>query len=331
VERRLAEANIPKWHLNKRKGFDPRMFSLLGGVFREFQPDVVHTHMAVLRYVFPILLGNRIAAAVHTMHNLAKHETDAFGRLVHWFAFRNCVLPIGISREVSASVRRLYGVECKAVIPNCIPIEQDPQNMRGDTPFREHEGIGRDAVVFTCVARLEPQKNPLLLLKAFSRLSGPSVHLVFLGDGSLREQLAAYAQSHHLSGRVHFLGKRDDVPSVLAASDVFVLASDWEGNPLAVMEAMAAGLPVIATEVGGIPELVRSGEHGLLVKAGDCAALLMARAARERAIQEFRVERMVQGYADLYRDAVTTFRKTQSKAKCSWAPNPIKVPSEQSK
>src|SRR6185295_14013841 len=88
--------------------------------------------------------------------------------------------------------------------------------------------------------------------------------------------LAAYAQSHHLSGRVHFLGKRDDVPSVLAASDVFVLASDWEGNPLAVMEAMAAGLPVIATEVGGIPELVRSGEHGLLVPAGDCRGFAAA-------------------------------------------------------
>ena len=133
VERRLAEADIPKWHLNKRAGFDPRMFASLNGVFREFRPDVVHTHMAVQRYVFPVLLRNRAVVAIHTVHNLAEHETDAFGRLVHWFAFRNHVLPIGISQEVSASVKRMYGLECKAVIPNCIPVENYHHNPRGST------------------------------------------------------------------------------------------------------------------------------------------------------------------------------------------------------
>jgi glycosyltransferase involved in cell wall biosynthesis len=334
VEQRLEEANIPKWHLNKRAGFDPRMFASLSEVFREFRPDVVHTHMAVQRYVFPVLLRNRVAAAIHTVHNLAEHETDGFGRLVHWFAFRNHVLPIGISQEVAASVKRVYGVGCKAVIPNCIPVEQYRHSPQDRRQWREQQGLGPEAIVFTCVGRFEPQKNTLLLLKAFSELNDPRAHLVLLGEGSLREQLTAYVRTHNLDNRVHFPGKQNNVPTFLAASDVFVMSSDWEGNPLAVMEAMAAGLPVIATAVGGVPELVQSGEQGLLVEAGDQAGfaqamqtlidkpetrMAMAHAAQRRAQREFRVERMIEGYADLYRKTVMTFRATRSKAATSWA------------
>ena len=334
VERRLAKAEIPKWHLNKRPGFDPRMFASLTRVFREFRPDVVHTHMAVQRYVFPVMLMHRAVVSIHTVHNLAEHETDTFGRWVHRLAFRNRVLPIGISQEVSASVKRMYGLECKAVIPNCIPVENYRRNPEERVKWREENGLSSDAVVFTCVGRLEPQKNPLLLLQAFAECQDPRAHLVLSGEGSLREQLTAYAQANNLCGRVHLIGKQNNVPSVLAASDVFVLASNWEGNPLAVMEAMAAGLPVIATGVGGVPELVQPGDQGLLVRAGDrmgfaasMKTLLqdaktrqaMGRAAQTRAMREFRVERMVEGYANLYREMVQKSRGTQLKAMTRWA------------
>jgi glycosyltransferase involved in cell wall biosynthesis len=329
VERRLAEAGIPKWHLNKRSGFDPRMFGSLRRIFRDFRPDVVHTHMATQRYVFPLLLTNRVAAALHTVHSLAEYETDAFGRLINWFAFRNQVLPVGVSQEVSASVERVYGLECKGVILNCIPVEQYQGSNEDRDLWRDREGIERDAIVFTCVGRLELPKNPSLLLEAFRELNDSRAHLVLSGDGSLREQLQSYARAHKLCDRVHLIGKQNDVPSVLAASDVFVLGSNWEGNPLAVMEAMAAGLPVIATQVGGIPELVRSGDQGLLVPAGDrtefAAAMrtllndvqmrrAMGRAARTRAMREFRVERMVEGYENLYREMVKKSRGKQPKA-----------------
>jgi len=191
-----------------------------------------------------------------------------------------------------------------------------------------------DAVVFSCVGRLEPQKNPLLLLQAIAEVKDPRAHLVLSGDGSLRERLEAYTQAHNLRDRVHFIGKQNDVPSVLAGSDIFVLASNWEGNPLAVMEAMAAGLPVIATGVGGVPELVQSGDQGLLVPAGDrtgfaaaMTALLyevetrhaMGHAAQARANREFKVERMVNAYANLYHETVKKSRGTQLKAMARWA------------
>ncbi|HMC58899.1 MAG TPA: glycosyltransferase, partial [Candidatus Solibacter sp.] len=109
---------------------------------------------------------------------------------------------------------------------------------------------------------------------------------------------------------------RPDIPECLAAGDVFLLSSDWEGHPLGAMEAMACGLPVIATAVGGVPEVVESGLHGLLVPPGDAGALTgamrflmerphervaMAQASRRRAAAEFGLERMVRAYDELYR------------------------------
>lgn len=326
VERRLQNAGIPKWHLNKRPGFDMRMFGALSRVFREFQPDVVHTHMAVQRYVFPVLLRSRVPAAIHTIHNLARHETDSVGRVVHWFAFRNRVVPVAISREVAASVQRVYGLACNAVVPNCIPVERYQPNDRDRQEWRARFHLGPEAVVFTCVGRLVAQKNPLLLMEAFAQVKDPRAHLVLLGEGPLAGEVAQYAKARALTDRVHLLGKQDCVPQMLAASDVFVLSSDWEGNPLAVMEAMAAGLPVVATAVGGVPELVASGEQGFLVPAGDAPAFAsamqtllgdselrraMAAAAGARACREFTLERMVRGYEELYRQTVMAFRQSQ--------------------
>ena len=319
IEHRLKRANIRLWHLGKRPGFDPRLFKLLDRVLKEVRPHVVHTHLSVLRYALPGLRRRRVPVVVHTLHNLAEHETDALGRVVQWFAFRRAVLPVAISREVAASVKRVYGVACKAMVPNCIPVEDYRRSLVDRARWREKERFDRDAILFTCVGRLESQKNPLLLVQAFAALNNPRIHLIMLGEGSLREQLAAYIREHGLERCVHLLGKRNEVPECLAASDVFVLSSNWEGNPLAVMEAMAAGLPVVGTAVGGVPELVESGRQGILVPPGDCAAFTdamrtllddpekrtaMANAAQAHATAAFNVERMAQGYESIYRAAL---------------------------
>jgi glycosyltransferase involved in cell wall biosynthesis len=319
IEQRLKQADIPMWHLGKRPGFDPKLFVSLDRVFREVRPHVVHTHLSVLRYALPGLLRRRVPVVVHTLHNLAEYETDTFGQVVQWFAFRKLVLPVAISREVAASFKRVYRLECKAMVPNCIPVDNYRRSMADRVRWREKERFGSDVFLFICVGRLEPQKNPLLLVEAFEALDDPRAHLVMLGEGSLRGQLTAYIREHGLERRVHLLGQRNEIPECLAASDVFVLSSNWEGNPLAVMEAMAAGLPVVSAGVGGVPELVESGQQGLLIRPGDRAGFTnalrtmlnnpekraaMANAARARAMAAFNVDRMTQGYADLYRQAV---------------------------
>ncbi len=319
IEARLAEASIPLWHLGKRPGFDPTLFSALDQLFKKVRPHVVHTHLSVLRYALPGLIRRRVPVVVHTLHNLAQHETDRVGRLLQWFAFRRAVLPVAISREVAASIQRVYGIECKALVPNCIPVAQYSRSASDRIRWRAKEGFSQDAILFTSVARLDPQKNPLLLVNSFAALNDARSHLLMIGDGSLRTKILDSIRGRDLEHRIHVLGKRSDIPECLAASDAFVLSSDWEGNPLAVMEAMAAGLPVIATAVGGVPELVESGLQGILVPARDGAALTeamrslinneerrkaMARAARSKAIATFNVDRMAQGYAQVYQDAM---------------------------
>lgn len=315
IEDRLQEAHIPLWHLNKRAGFDPRLFWALDRVFEQTRPDVVHTHLSVLRYALPGLWRHRVRAVVHTMHNLAEHETDTFGRMIQWAAFRRVVHPVAISREVAASVKRVYGLECQAVVPNCIPIASYQRGVADRIRWREKERFSSDAILFICVGRLEAQKNPMLLVQAFEALTDPRIHLIMLGEGRLHDRVTGYIESRRLGDRVHMLGKRKDVPECLAAADAFVLSSDWEGNPLAVIEAMAAGLPVISTAVGGVPELVESGRQGILVSAGDRTAFTaamqaladnpsrraeMAESARNRAASNFNVDRMSQGYLRFY-------------------------------
>lgn len=140
-------------------------------------------------------------------------------------------------------------------------------------------GLDPDAFYVLCVANLRPVKNHPLLIRAFGRLTAQHPHALLLLAGqetpaldSLKQQAADLG----LTAKISFLGSRTDIPALLTASDLFVLASDHEGMPVSVMEAMAAGLPVVATAVGGTPELVVDGETGLLVAAGDEAALAAA-------------------------------------------------------
>jgi glycosyltransferase involved in cell wall biosynthesis len=169
----------------------------------------------------------------------------------------------------------------------------------------------------TIVARFHPVKDHRMLLEAFQRVASgrPDVDLLLVGDGPLRGDLTEQAAARGISDRVHFLGVRDDVPDIMAASDVFALTSVSEAASLTLLEAMASRLPVVVTAVGGNPELVRAGVDGLLVPRGDAAATaqaigaLLDDPARARAMGEsgaarvaeiFRLERTIGRYYDLY-------------------------------
>jgi glycosyltransferase involved in cell wall biosynthesis len=320
IESDLSEAGIPVWHLGKRAGFDPAMFLAIDKVLRTFRPDVVHTHLSVLRYAMPGLVLRRVPLIVHTVHNMAEHEVDRFGRLVHRFAFRWNVLPVGISRVIGRSIEEVYGTQCRAMIPNGIPVKEYGCSPVAREAWRAKQAFNDDSILFMFVGRLDPQKNPLMLINAFRHISDTRSHLVLIGDGLLLPDCRQLARANGLSHRVHFLGERYDIAEALSAADVFVLASDWEGNPLSVMEAMASGLPVIATAVGGVPELIE--DIGVLVNPGDCvqfsnemqrllqdpsARAAMGCAARARAFACFRAEQMIDAYETLYKTELGSY------------------------
>lgn len=315
LEPELLAAGVPVWHLGKRPGPDVRIFGRLRRVIREFRPSLLHTHSYVLKYSLPASLAMRPEVMVHTVHNLAARETDFSGRLLHRLVFGSYVATVAVGEQVRQSYSKWYGAEPEATIRNGIETAAFhlPEARRR---WRDAQGFRNDDLLVVSVGRLDPQKNPLLLIDAFAQAFRGDArgHLLLLGDGSLRTAARRHASERGVEKRVHFLGVRADVAQVLAAGDIFALASDWEGTPLAVMEAMAAGLPIAATAVGGLPDLVAAGESGLLTPVRDMRALAgalsrlagdaplrhaMSEAARARA-EEFSVDKMVAEYAALF-------------------------------
>lgn len=322
LDQLLDEAGVEVRYLGKRPGFDYRMYHRLHRILKKYQPDVVHTHLQVLRYALPTMLLLKHTSLFHTVHNLAEREIERPARFIHRYAFGHGVVPIAVAEEVALSLRRLYGIAQCRVIANCIPTETYARPQVPRELWRAKEGFEESDILFVCVARFAPQKNHALLLNAFARTpaSNPRARLLFVGDGALRAELEARAKSLGLAGSVRFLGLRSDIPDVLGASDVFVLSSDYEGNPLSVLEAMASGLPIVSTAVGGVPSLVEGGTHGFLVQPGDLEGLArsmesllrhrgvrqsLGMAAARRARENFDVSDMVRAHEEVYENVAT--------------------------
>jgi glycosyltransferase involved in cell wall biosynthesis len=317
LEAQLKASGVEIVYLGKKLGLDVRMYLRLFRTIRRLKPDIAHTHRYVLRYALPALLAESGCRVVHTVHNVAEREVGWTGRAVHRVAFRSGVMPVAIGRAVADSFERVYGRAPRAIVPHGIPVGRYQSSNDTRRAWRREQRLDEVAIVFGCVARLAPQKNLALLLEAFAFTVGksPNAMLLLAGEGPERERLEGRARELGLGARVRFIGLREDVPELLSAIDVFVLSSNWEGNPLSVMEAMAAGKPVISTAVGGVPEFVTDGLTGLLTPAGDSGSLAaamttlannestrvrMGEEGARRAARDFDVAVMTARYEELY-------------------------------
>jgi glycosyltransferase involved in cell wall biosynthesis len=318
IEAELRAEGVPLYFLGKRRGPDPRMVFRMSRAVADFRADLVHTHLYTLQYAFAALASPRRPRIVHTLHNLAERESHQAGRWVQQIAFRTRAAPVAIGDEVARSMVRVYGMPPRRTIPNGIPVSEYAPNPGAREALRNELAIPPEAPVLLSAARMDVQKNHAGLLRAFAsrRMAALNSHLLLAGRGPLRAELEGMAHELGLEKRVRFLGVRSDIPRVLAAADVFVLASHYEGNPLTVMEAMAAGKPVLATAVGCVPELVAAAT-GRLVPPGDEGALEaamlelagdlpQARALGEEAARvaqrRFDARAMTEAYEALYRE-----------------------------
>jgi glycosyltransferase involved in cell wall biosynthesis len=307
-----------------------RIVAALTDIMRELAIDIVHTHLTP-----PTLLGilatrhqysPRLCATVHSVM-LYKQRGNLSPR--EWLirAGIRTVFPqadriIAVSEAVAHAAHRQAGLpkEKIAVIPNGI----DPNRFRFETSrheLRQRLDLPSERPLVIAVGRLDRPKGYPHLLAAMAAMPREERPLTLIvGDGPERYALEARAKAFDLAHDVQFLGIRHDVPALLAAADVFVLPSLWEGLPLVLLEAMAAQLPSIVTAVGENPKVIEDEKSGILVPPADepalVAALLrllrnpwqreqMGQAARERFERYFSLRRFVEAHERLYEEMMT--------------------------
>jgi glycosyltransferase involved in cell wall biosynthesis len=259
--------------LYKRPGLRPGMFRSISSTVRELAPDVLHTHhIAALFYAGPAARRLGVPLVVHTEHGrknyAGRFRTRLLGRLAARYAQRFFCL----TEDMAAAIvrHRIAARDRIRVIFN--GIDTACYARRADSArVRQQLGIPINAPVIGTIGRLNEIKRQDVLLGAFARLRKrfPEAHLLLVGDGPLRSELEALSLKLGLVGSIHFAGYQPHTTAYLQAMDIFALTSRSEGMPQAALEACAAGVPVVATRVGGLPELIESGKSGILVTPGD--------------------------------------------------------------
>ncbi|WP_437720140.1 glycosyltransferase [Sorangium sp. So ce861] len=299
----------------KGPGFDRTLTARLAALFATKGVMLVHAHNQLsLIYAAPAGWLHRVPV-IHTKHGVSQ---DMEGR--RWLrgaasAFVDA--HVAVSQPTAAAVlgRREVDPPKLHVVTNGIDLSRFAPDPAARARVRAELAIPQGAFVVGTVGRLSPVKNHALLVRAAARALPRSGRLLLVGDGPERGRLVALARELGMSDHALFAGERHDVPALLAALDVFALPSLSEGLPLALLEAMAAGLPAVATDVGGVSTALVDGETGFLVPSGEVAPLAarlaelladpalaaqMGRRGRAIALRRYSAARMAERYMDLY-------------------------------
>ncbi len=328
----LARAGIPVVRVPMTRTVNPGAVGRLMGVIRRHRSQLVHYHgtrAGLAAAPAALLTGAPGLYTVHgwSFHHRGSHVLEAAARSVERVIARMSRQVICVShadRETGLQ-RGVLASATSAVIPNGIdPLRFSPQ-PQVRARMRQELGIGPDEALFGVFGRLTRQKDQKSFLLAARRVLDRFAHARFMlvGDGEDRPMLAALAQELGLGDRVIFTGFRTDVPELLNAVDAFVLPSLWEGLPIALLEAMAVGVPVIASAVDGSAEVIQPGTSGLLVPPEDVASLAgamgalletpalaerLARAGLERARGRYGLEAMLRSTERMYGALITSER-----------------------
>ncbi len=308
--------DVALFELQRRPGNDPSFVWQLYQLLRRERPHILHTH-SWGTLCEGLVAGRmaRIPAIVHLEHGTL--QTKKYQVRIQRWAWPQANRLLAVCADVADRMAHTVGVPRSGirVIRNGVDLRRFQMERRGEARLRLDVPPG--VLVVGTAGRLAEVKDHITLLNALRLVetSGVPLLAVIAGEGPLRAALEARIVSLGLQNRVRLLGHRPDIEIVLAALDIFVLSSQSEGLPMAVLEAMASGLPVISTRVGGVDEIIEDGRTGLLVEPRSPEALANAigllagdrdrrqrlgAAGRERATHEFSLETMVADYQRLY-------------------------------
>jgi glycosyltransferase involved in cell wall biosynthesis len=275
----LSAAGIPVHCLGLRRSNLAWKVLALARFFREHRVEVVHTHLP-MSHLIGLSAARLAGIGAQVLH--VHTADDAPGACSRW-CLRRLVRRVSRVVAVSQSAAAVFAArhpDCHApisVIANGIDVGALRARCRASVLRKADFAIPEDAFVLLMAANFKPEKgHRILLASAVRGLGDPPPHLVFAGDGAERAACEALARELGVADRCHFLGVRRDVPELLALADLLVLPSIAEQFGICLLEAFAAGVPVVASRVGGIPEVARDGIDALLVPPGDPVALAAA-------------------------------------------------------
>lgn len=266
----------------KRSGLDLRALRRARALIRQSPDAVIHTHNAMAHYYAVLAsVGLPVKCRINTRHGMGGRIRS--GRQ-EWL-YRQSLRGTDYAVAVCEAARQRFAADgmrprrALLSVPNGIRLERfRPADDVARQSLVAELGLPTGSRIIGTVGRLQPVKDHALLLRAFAkvRVQVPEAALVIVGDGPLRAALEAQAEQAGLSDAVRFMGDRHDVPRLLTGMEVFALTSTSEGYSVALLEACASSLPIVATDVGGNREIVRHGVNGRLVPSGDAAAIATA-------------------------------------------------------
>ncbi|HEX8228372.1 MAG TPA: glycosyltransferase [Chloroflexia bacterium] len=323
----IRALGVPVVAMNQRNAYDvPTLLSLVRYI-RKHKIDIIHTHLLasdIMGRVAGFITRTPVVSTVHNSRQDFDHEPARRRWMERWSARLWCSRLIVVSPALREEIAGWYGLPASrfVAIPNGVDTTRFRPMPELDSTALKRDLLGDPAVsgeapLVLNVARLMPQKGLNYLVEA-ARLvidKRPEVRFAVVGQGDLKDELDAQVADLGLTGKFVLAGVRSDVPELMAASDVFVLSSLWEGLPISLLEAMSSACPVVSTEVGGVGGVVQDGRTGLLVPPEDPQALAhailsclddpqkarqRATAAREWAHAHYSMETWVRKLEQLY-------------------------------
>lgn len=318
----LEDQNIPYLSFDKN-GTRRQLLKNIASIIEEVQPDIVHSHLLDSNFYSSLACRLKSVPHVCTEHGDVALKKTAATRVKYSVISLCSRFVICVSEAVREKASHVIFIRSKLkTIYNGIHFLEQKCSS-----FRAERNIADDAILIGNVGNLYPVKGQKYLIRAFAELypSCPNAVLAIVGRGGEENSLRRLASDLNIPGdRVIFTGFRNDIENVMNAFDLYVQPSLSEGHPVAVLEAMSLGIPVIAAAVGGIPEIVGRDRYGILVRPGSWEDLLRgikdcinrhdvylekARAARDYTHAVFSVEKMAGNYADVYRQVLSMSRK----------------------
>jgi sugar transferase (PEP-CTERM/EpsH1 system associated) len=331
--RQRVAGDVPVYELNRSEGQDFKVYARVYRLLCQLRPAIVHTrNLAALECQMPAWFAGT-PVRVHGEHGWDVFDPDGTNRkyqwlrrflkpLVHRYVPLSCHLESYLREKIRVPEKKMARI-CNGVDTSVFHPAPDGKPSIADCPFQSREG----QILIGTVGRMHGVKDQLTLVKAFIGLLEwrpelrAKLRLLLVGDGPLREQARQMLESAALERLAWLPGERSDIADILRGLDIFVLPSRAEGISNTILEAMASGLPVIATEVGGNPELVVNGVTGMLVPKEDPGAMTTAletslndpgmitahgTAGQKRVVESFSLDGMVSRYLALYDELLNT-------------------------